>query len=216
MKKLFLLISILLLFDICASAQMSNKLVNTFWVLQNPELAVNHTVMTFGNDGQLLYEVSNLLTKEKTSSKFFWKLNKENLIITITTNDGSSLYQADIIIDDNNLTMTNQYDKDDIDYWIKSGSTNDYYLSRVKNAVEMYGTDASLRKNGFPSSSRETGYSFYPRYSTCSGCYGSGRCLYCNGSGRVTYNYRDYTNCPSCHGSGTCFLCNGHGKIKNY
>lgn len=216
MKKILLLLLILFLGVNYANAQTTSKLIKT-WVLQNPELAVNHTVVTFYADGQMLFQFSNLLTKKSGSSKSSWKLldAKKNILL-ITDSEGKS-YQVDFMISDNTMTMTSH--GDDIanaNYFAVSGSSSDYYMSRVQFAVDTYGTDASLKKNGMASSSAETGYSFQPRYSNCFACAGLGRCTYCYGTGRTTYNFRDYVTCSSCRGTGTCYLCGGKGKLKNY
>ena len=217
MKKFLSLLLVMLLSVNYASSQttsIASKIVKT-WVLQNPEYAVYHTVATFYTNGQILLQVSNLLNKEKSSVKLFWKLDEKNRIISITTEAGETS-QMNVIINDNTLTLINRNNNEIVDYFAESGSKMDYYMSRVQFAIDTYGVDASLRKNGMASSSRESGYSFQPRYSNCSGCFGLGRCTYCSGAGRTTYNFRDYVTCPSCHGTGVCYLCQGKGKIKNY
>ena len=209
MKKLLLLLTLLLGVNI-ASAQTS---ILKKWVLQNPELAVNYTALTFYSNGQVLCQSVNLLTKEEGSLNFSWKLNGR--VLTITKSDGNS-YQINIILGENTLTMKNQGNINDEDYFAASGSENDSYLSKVQFAIDTYGTDASLRKNGMASSSKETGYSFQPRFSNCYACFGLGRCTFCNGTGTKTYDFKNYMTCPSCHGDGICYLCRGKGKIKNY
>lgn len=212
MKKILLLLVVLLMGVNFASAQTS--IVKT-WVLQNPELAVNYTVVTFYANGQMLFQTSNLLNKENSSAKFSWKLDEKKQIITVTAEDGKS-FPLKIMTTDNTLTFVDNTTGDVTDCFAVKGSSLDYYMTRVQFAIDTYGTDASLRKNGMASSSRESGYSFMPRYSYCTGCAGLGRCTFCSGSGRTTYNFRDYVACPSCRGAGTCFLCGGKGKIKNY
>lgn len=211
MKNLLLLLTLLLGVNI-ATAQTS--IIKT-WVLQNPELAVEYNTLTFYSNGQMLCQSVNLLTKQQGSVTFSWKLNENKSVLTLTKDDGGS-YRINIILGENTLTMMNDNNVENNDYLAVSGSESDHYISRVQFAVDTYGADASLRKNGIPSSSRESGYSFQPRYSVCSGCFGLGRCTYCNGSGTTTYDFHNYVACPSCHGDGVCYLCGGAGKVKNY
>ncbi len=216
MKRIFLFLTVILLGIIginSAKAQSESDLIGKVWVLQNPELAVSCAVITFYSNGQMLQKTVNLLTKKESSLQFFWKLDEKNRLLTISSSNGGS-YVGEIIFSDKTFTIMSGNNADFI--FAISGSSSDYYLSRVKNAVNMYGNDASMKKNGFPSSSRETGYSFLPRYSPCFSCGGTGKCFNCQGSGMVTYDFREYKTCPNCSGAGACWSCGGRGRIKNY
>jgi len=219
MKKILLLIVLALSLGLnnSAEAQISNKLTGTLWVLQNPELAAEFTVMSFFSNGQGTIDVSNLLTGTKRSTTFSWKENETpKNSITITINGTNFIYGVGFFSNDNSIHLTNKYDLNDLNYLAKSKTSEDTYSGKVKNAIETYGADASMRKFCLPSSSRESGYSVYPRYSMCSSCFGTGRCSLCNGAGRTTWNYRDYTTCSMCYGTGACSLCQGKGRVKNY
>jgi hypothetical protein len=193
--------------------QAQTPSITQVWILQNPELAVDYTVITFYPSGKVLQETTNLLTQEKASVQSFWQLDTKKHILTITDDNGSC-YQGQISLTDNTLTII----KNGVISLLlaKPGSANDQYFKKVKIALELYGADASLKKNGLPSSSRATGYSFQPRYVTCPYCFGVGSCINCHGSGMVTFNFRDYQICPSCQGTGKCWFCHGTGKKKNY
>lgn len=216
MKKILLLPFLLLLvhFVPAQTSNIASKLTKT-WVLQNPEYAAFYTVLHIYANGQATYNVTNLLNDKSISDKFSWKLNEKKDILTLSL--GSENYQYRIILtDENELKLTNVNNSDDYNWYAELGSPSDVYLGKVEFAIKQYGNDASLRKFGMASSSREYGYTFKPRYENCYGCFGLGRCTNCSGSGQVTYNFRDYLICPSCRGTGACYLCNGKGKIKNY
>lgn len=222
MKRMVLILALFLGLSISVPAQKWEaqqkqdelELTSKTWVLQNPELAVIYQTMTLYANGEMLQQSTNLMTNEKGSAKSKWKFDTKTQTFTIIGADGNS-YKCMILLVGNTLTTLDANDKTDC-IFAKLNSENDCYMKRVKDAVEMYGTDASLKQNGFPSSSRETGYSFMPRYSPCFSCTSTGRCINCHGSGMVTYNYRDYNACPSCGGTGVCWQCHGKGKIQNY
>lgn len=218
MKKILLLIILTLSLGLnSAQAQVANKLTGTLWVLQNPELAVEYTIMSFFSNGQGTIDVTNLLTDSKRTTSFNWKENDTpKNSITITINGTNFVYDVSFFSNNNSMHLTNRYDFNDLNILAKGRTSEDTYVSKVQSAVEMYGNDASMRKFGLPSSSRETGYSTYPRYSKCYSCFGTGRCSLCNGAGRITFNYIDYTTCSFCYGTGTCKSCQGQGIIKNY
>ncbi len=218
MKKILLLLTLTLFLGLnnSATAQISEKITGPLWILQNPELAVEFTTMSFFSNQEGLLETYNLLTEKRTSFSFFWKENtQEKNTITINMNGSNFVYRIDVF-SDGSIHLVNQYNTDDLNILAENGSLSDTYATKVERAVKLYGYDASMKNNGMPSSSRESGYSFLPRYSTCSICFGTGRCSMCNGTGLVTFNYQDYSTCSMCRGTGVCSLCQGSGIKKNY
>lgn len=217
MKKIFLslLMALSLVGINCAKAQTQTPIFMGVWVLQNPEVAAVYSVVTFYENGIVTEDSQNSLTGERNTGESSWSFDSKTRVLTITQKNGNS-YRGKILPLTNSFHLYNGDGSESDFIFAKPGSSQDNYATNAKMAITLYGDDASLKKNGFATSSRATGFSTLPRNTTCGSCFGLGRCTFCNGLGSVTYNYRDYNTCPSCGGTGICWQCHGTGKLKNY